>query len=940
MSRTLDRSRVTIGREAELGYLREALDGTRRGRGECLFLIGEAGSGKTRLLREAAAMAAKKRMTVLAAQAPHTVRPSPYGSIASAFRGWIRTAGPPLDELAPFARGLRQILPEWPGGEGPETPPDQIRLLMLEAALRLMLAASRPFGAAVLLDDLHEADPETIEVVHHAAASLGGSSILLVGSMRPGEPGPAEDEALALQQRGDAAVIEVGPLPRDDATALIETMLGRPPPRELIDDVMQRTDGVPLLIEEVLNAYLEAGTIELEAETIRWTPTARALVPPTIVQSVRRRLAGLPEAARDVLGAAAVLGTFDERLLTAVADAPASDVAVALDRAIGVGLVDQSEGTLAFRHALVMDAIGEALVPMRKVEFHRRAADAIAGLESHDADLLEERARHLQAVGSTDDAASMLLAAAERSLVAHAPASAEAALRRGLAFTGDSTIRAVLLDALARALTVLGRWDEALRIDAGAEGGDEAARLMRMARNALRTGRLDDADALIGRAERAGAKPGPSSALAGLVALWRGANEHAVTLASQGLGHGEREQDPSVICDALDVLGRAKHAIGRGDEAIAEFRRWADVAERAGLTGSYLQSLMELGNVEYMAHASPDTLRLVRDRSRTAGAFTTLVLADLSLTWCLGCNGLLSEALDAAGEALDHCRRFGLDLLPHAMTGLAWIMGRLEPGSGEPMNSEALAAAPDDPDVRLLIHENRADSLLRTGRYDDAVGEYTRGLDLMRSGASQLPAMTPFVRVCALMAAGRNEEARAALEEVRTSPARLQVSSNAFWLSVGEGLVAGDPDAVERELSASRTWLFERALAGVIAAEVLGGPRAAAWLRSALEIFLQAEAETEAARARSLLRKLGAPVPRAKRRSAGLPASLRERGVTPREAEVLRSVGRGLSNQEIAESLYLSVRTVESHVSSLLSKLAMDGRPALIAFTLSLPDGD
>lgn len=931
----LDRSAATIGREAELAAIAEALEEARRGRGSCLFLVGEAGSGKTRLLQEAAASAAHMRMNVLAGEAPHTLKPPPFGTIASAFRSWTRRADPPVDELRAFAAGLRRILPEWPSEEGPEITPDQLRLLVLEAALRLMLAAARPYGAVMLLDDLHEADPETVEVVHHVAGSIATAPLVVIAAMRPGHAGSAEREARNLEQRGHAALIDVVALSTVETRRLIEALVGAPPPDELVEEVMKRTDGVPLLVEETLRVYREGGTITADVGEVRWKPSARPLVPPTIVQSVRRRLAGLPADARSVVGAAAALASFDDRLLSAVAGLPEPQLAEAIERAVEADLLDQSRGVVTFRHALVMDAVAEALVPVRKTEFHRRAADALEQRYADDPEHAEERARHLEACGRTNDAAAMLLVAAEHGLATDAPASAESATRRALALEPAGPVRHSLVGTHARALTALGRWEEALRIDSEAEVGDEPVRLLRMARNALRSTRLDEADALVARAESSGGAPGPCKALAGLVALWRGDNERAVALSSEALEHGRRAADIGVVCDALDVTGRAKDALGHRDEAVADFRRWADLAERAGRTSSYLQALMELGNVEYMGRGSPDTLRLVRERSRAAGAYTTMVLADLSLTWCLGCSGPLSEALDAAEEALDYCRRFGLDLLSHAMVGLGWIMGRVEPGSGEGMSVDALAVAPDDPDVELLVHENRADSCLRTGRYEEAVEHYERGWEVMRSGRSQLPAMTAFVRVCALMAAGRKDEARRALDEARRSPARMVVTSNAFWLAVGEALVAGDGDALDRELRPTDAWAFERALAGILGAEVLGGRGAARWVRDSLNTFVWAGAETDAARARALLRKLGAPVPRA-RQTAAVPEPLRFAGVTGREAEVLRLVGEGRSNQQIAESLYLSVRTVESHVSSLLSKLEVEGRPALIARALAM----
>jgi DNA-binding NarL/FixJ family response regulator len=123
----------------------------------------------------------------------------------------------------------------------------------------------------------------------------------------------------------------------------------------------------------------------------------------------------------------------------------------------------------------------------------------------------------------------------------------------------------------------------------------------------------------------------------------------------------------------------------------------------------------------------------------------------------------------------------------------------------------------------------------------------------------------------------------------------------------------------------------------VIAAGIVGGPAAARWLREALDTYEAMGMESAAARVRRLLRESGAPVPRRRRVAANVPGVLAQQGVTGREAEVLQLLGAGLANSAIAERLYVSVRTVESHVSSLLSKLHVDGRGQLIALSATIP---
>ncbi len=125
----------------------------------------------------------------------------------------------------------------------------------------------------------------------------------------------------------------------------------------------------------------------------------------------------------------------------------------------------------------------------------------------------------------------------------------------------------------------------------------------------------------------------------------------------------------------------------------------------------------------------------------------------------------------------------------------------------------------------------------------------------------------------------------------------------------------------------------------VTGAQVLDGEHRIRWLREALDIYETAGATAHRDRVRSLLRDAGGPVPRRRPPPAAVPGKLARHGVTAREAEVLRLLGDGLSNADIAAALFLSVRTVETHVSSLLAKLQVRSRGQLIALSAGVASG-
>jgi ATP/maltotriose-dependent transcriptional regulator MalT len=379
---------------------------------------------------------------------------------------------------------------------------------------------------------------------------------------------------------------------------------------------------------------------------------------------------------------------------------------------------------------------------------------------------------------------------------------------------------------------------------------------------------------------------------------------------------------------------------GERDEALRAFGRWIEVADGAGLSASKLQGLMELGNVEFMTTYVPDRLRETRMHAREAGAYPTLVLADLSLVWCLGATGDLTDATTIGEEALDLARRFELDLLPHVIQALAWAHGRRSHGAGDALLHEAVGLAPEDADILAQAYDAWADWQVRAGRFEEALRNLDRSVEIMLSNPEVVPLVAPAKRAIALIALRRRDEAAAALEQARRFVEKPRLLIVRMWFDAAIAMLERSPNALERAVPANTAAAYERATLLSLGAQLIGGDGALGWLGESLAVFEQAGAEDDAARTRRLLRERGAPVPRARRKTAAVPDPLRARGVTRREAEVLQLVGSGLSNAEIAEKFFLSVRTVESHVSTLLRKLQVETRAALIATALQLaPSG-
>ena len=705
--------------------IQRALDQTRGSNGTCLFFVGEAGSGKTRLLQETMAQARFKGMTVLSGGTAAMVAHPAFGLLAEALRSWIRTAPLPEPELRTFAAGLRQVLPEWPmATRSSDLSPDQMRLLVLEGALRLLLHTAGKKGALLALDDLQNADPETLQFLRHAAVAIGGSPVLIAATIRTPEGRLVMEMARALDREGWASVVDVRTLLELQVSAMVEAIFQSPVPPGLGRHLLAETGGAPLLIEELLDSYVDAGVLRLEDGALHWSQERRAPIPPTIRSLVQNKLERLTPDARTVISAAAVLGAFDPALVAQVADVSSDLVSAGLRQALGAGLLEITEDAPHFRHALIREAILDYLLPAERDELHRQSAEAMAAVFGDDPTWLNARALHLRAIGDHDGAARLLVRVARRNLLAQGPISAEAALREALTIAKSQEVVREAQDAMAETLGALGQWEEALRLDSSLLGGqgDDPERLMRMARNAAQAGRLQEATDLAASAMAAGAAPGPLEALVALVALWQGDLAGAIEHGQQALQQAAGE--PEIRCAAMDVIGRAYDAAGRRSDAVSVFKEWEGTARTAGLAMSAVQALLELGNLEFMADSRTENLHRAREIAAETGALVTQVLADLSLGWCLSWMGRLREAVDVTQEALDWCRRLDLGLLPYALLCAAEACELVRAGSGMALMTEACALVPDDIEVRMEAAHIRGFSALRRGEGDVALRHF------------------------------------------------------------------------------------------------------------------------------------------------------------------------------------------------------------------------
>ncbi|MFE6781012.1 helix-turn-helix transcriptional regulator [Streptomyces sp. NPDC057680] len=451
-------SSVIVGRDAEIGLLDEALESARRGAGRAVFLVGEAGIGKSRLAGECALRAYDRDMPVLRGRATSTGLVVPFRPLVEALSSRFRAAGAPNDpELDPYRPALAGLVPEWRAAA--TAPGYTISLVELaEALLRLLAVLGRERGCVVLLEDLHDSDTETIAVVEYVADNVADLPVLLVGTLRP-DPGPALDLALAAELRNTASVTELAPLDETAVRHMVDACLDASPgevPPAAHRHLSRRAGGNPYLVEVLLADLLDMGRLSRAGDGWLLADHGEETVPTGAVRSWARRLARLDEPVRELLLIAATLGgRFSVGALRVVTGLDDRALFAHLRSASEAGIIapdGAAHDHYTFRHVLTADALRASLPPAEQAALARRAAQAIE--ESAGSSLSRDRPGELSGEQS-QLVATLRLAAGDKV----AASRQFAQVGRQMLDAGASGSAAVLLER-ARGLAADGERDD------------------------------------------------------------------------------------------------------------------------------------------------------------------------------------------------------------------------------------------------------------------------------------------------------------------------------------------------------------------------------------------------------------------------------------------------------------------------------------------------
>ena len=889
---------MLVGRSREQARIAALLEAARAGHGGALVIHGDVGIGKSALLAEATTA---EHFTVLRARGIET-------ESEIAFSGLHDLMAPIVTAISELpSRQARAIESALSIGVGPPSE----RLAISAGALSLLAAAARTRPIAAVVDDAHLLDRASAEALAFVARRLANDPIAIVLAIRHGEASSFFYEGL------DGLLLE----PLDDASA--SELVDRravPPSREAKAELLALAGGNPLALLELPDV----------ADPEPGQPAASVAMSPgsLLVKAFGGRIERLPDETRTALAVAAA--SDDEDLLPVLAACRSLSVSPdALAPAESAGVVAIDGNMIHFRHPLVRAAAYAVASPSVRREAHGALAAA----------LIDNRRttrwawhRALAAVGPDNDAAAALEASASRSTNAQARAKALDRAAR-LSEAGPSRTRRLVAASLAA--------EEAGDMDSAEHFAEEARPALADASE------IAEIDHLLGRiwTRKGDTRQAAEALTAGAARIASVDPDRAALMLADAVEATihDLNQAEGIAAQALRLSthgGRSEQLVqlrvgdiygwrGRAEEAAACWRRAAELADDddADSLRVAAEALFSAGDDDEAVAVAQSAIDVARAKSQ----HNTLTQSLEFLAEAEGRRGRLLEGLAAIIEKIDLVVALGqVREERYGCVEAAWIEAAL--GVEEDCRRHADRA--HELDLRMGLAQPRNEALgvleLALGRPDVAIEVFERIPSEPDQLAADAIAPRSFVPayVEALVHVGRTSDAApmaaAYAETADRSRRPLAIGLARRCL----GLVEGSAEVLESAVELLAANPYERARTQLCLGQLLRrrGKRAAAnaTLKVALDAFTAAGAEGWAGRTRIELQATGVAV----RRAPHSPDEL-----TPQERTVAGLVASGLTNREIAERLFVTTNTVETHVRHIFQKLGVSSRTQLaIAF--------
>jgi DNA-binding CsgD family transcriptional regulator/tetratricopeptide (TPR) repeat protein len=934
-----------LGRQREQAELDHALESTHAGEGGIILLAGEAGVGKTRLLE---ACVAHSGLLVLKGETSETATP-PYGPIVAALRAYLRAVPGALANCGPLVPYVALLLPELG-----EAPPGTDHATLIEAIRCAFLAIARTTPAVLALDDLQWADNATLELLPALASSCLHEPLLILGAYRNDEmPRGHPLRRLRNDLRRARLLHEIVLDPLDEAAtiALATHLLGLTPDPLLAATLIERSEGLPLFVEELAGALAVSVRLQLSHASIELASGAQLPIPDTLRDALLLRLDGLPDAAACLLELAAVAGREVDLLVVEELAGTLDGLDALLERGV---LAEVEPGRAAFRHALTREAIYTNIPWTRRRALHRQVA---AHLERESAPPQAIAAHWLQAKEPMLARAALLLVAKEACAI-HAYRDAVAAAQRALELCPDdldAAQRLGLLDQLGHCAQLCGMLAEAARAWREAAAGWRQLGNLRASADTER--QLANVCELQGHwegalaareaaAEAFAASDLPAEAaverLSAAAHLRSAAHFHsALDLLATAAAEAVSAERSDLQARIMGLEGNVRARMGQADAGLALVRRALTLALEQNQAGAAAEIYQRLA--DSLEHAGD--YAGAEDTYVTAFSFCQTNALRTTGQLCIACLTVVLRQIGEWERAMTLCR----DVLVsehsslHARAVANGMLGALHglrghPRLAQPLLVEAatLARRIELAAMELFAAWGLAQVAELTGVNATAVAQchvILRRSEQIEECHYAVPALRWAATFFALEQRAADVRACAnALARIASASGQSEALS-ALAHALGEcALLDGDArQAVQQfdralDLLRDLTVPYCRAVtqwrAGVAYIAADQGDAGALHLTSAYRTARKLGARPLAMRIAQSLQGLGETgSAHMGRRDV---ARLRSGNLTRRQREILQLVAQGQTSVEIARQLVLSPRTVEMHVGNILA--ALDSR--------------
>jgi len=662
-----------VGRVPELRALVTALDDSAHGSPQVRVVIGEAGVGKSTMLRQLLPEMRLRGVTLVAGRALESENRASYGPwaelVLALHEAGLAPAGPwpLLERLVPALR---------PAGATPSIvplDPSQSHQLLQEL-VRFLRAASESRPLALLLEDLHWADAASWDALEYVLAQLVTERICVLASLRSEEAayGLVRERRQRLSRDERSRELRVERLTAAEVREWLQGALHRSElGDDLLDFVLRHTEGNPFLVMQLLRTMNEAGVFTNTGSAWVWTIPATLSLPAGMSDLVARRLARLPvDAARILVTAAAIGRTFSLELVAEASGAEMEAVLDAVDSGLATSVLEpvheSDDDTYRFAHTLLVDAVLHTVSPARQRLIHRRIADLLA---VRNPDAVDAVAWHYARSGDGSQTYTWCRSAAERAIARYALDDATRFLELALEHASSDDERAAAQDELARAAELSGRWHDVARWCEAVLGNVlvtahpvRALPVLQRRLNALvRLGQAapDTEEAcrdLLALAERDGSRNDVVHIRSLLVqALARmGRTQEAVDIAMESVVLAESGGDEALVCEALHRLGITLIA-GRPGEAVELLIKLVARARKRGDRAMEARAFLSLGVARTRArddHGGAEAFRAALSVARAAHALDVAASASMNLGVLELRRGDFAAAQEACKDAL------------------------------------------------------------------------------------------------------------------------------------------------------------------------------------------------------------------------------------------------------------------------------------------------